>query len=46
MFVGPCHIELGLDYTKLWYVDGQATEPVKLPYYSMVEQIFGELTWQ
>ena len=37
-----CHIELGLDYTKLWYVNGQAVEPVDLPYYPSVEQIFGE----
>lgn len=41
-----CHIELGLDDTKSWYVDGQAAEPVKLPYYTTVEQIFGELTRQ
>lgn len=39
-----CHIELGLDYTKLWYVDGHATKPVELPYYPIVDQIFGELT--
>ena len=39
-----CHIELGLDYTKLWYADDQATEPVELPYYLMIEQIFGEMT--
>ena len=39
-----CHIELGLDYTKLWYADDQGVEPVNLPYYSTVEQIFGELT--
>ena len=41
-----CHIELGLDYTKLWYVDGHAAELVELPYYPMVDQIFGELTQQ
>ena len=41
-----CHIELGLDYTKLWYVDGHVVEPVELPYYPMVKQIFGELTRQ
>lgn len=41
-----CHIKLGLDYTKLWYVDGHAVEPVELTYYPMVDQIFGELTQQ
>ena len=41
-----CHIELGLDYTKLWYVDGQATKSVNLPYFPSVEQIFGELSQQ
>ena len=41
-----CHIELGLDYTKLWYTDDQAAEPVDLPYYPSVEQIFGELSRQ
>ena len=41
-----CHIKLGLDYTKLWYADGQATEPVDLPYYPFVEQIFAELSRQ
>lgn len=39
-----CHIELGLDHTKLWYPNGQGAEPVDMPYYPMVEQIFGELT--
>lgn len=39
-----CHIELGLNYTKLWYVDGQAAKPIELPYYPMVEQIFDDLT--
>ena len=38
-----CHIELGLDYTKLWYVDGHEAKLVDLPYYPMVEQIFREL---
>ena len=37
---------MGLDYTKLWYADGQAVELVELPYYPTVEQIFGELTQQ
>ena len=41
-----CHIELGLDYTKLWYVDSQAAELVDLPNYPSVEQIFAELTRQ
>ena len=41
-----CHIELGLDHTKLWYVDGQGAELVDLPYYPMVEHIFRELTQQ
>ena len=37
-----CNIDLGLDYTKLWYADDQVAEPVDLPYYPSVEQIFGE----
>ena len=41
-----CHIELGLDYTKLWYADGQVAELVDLPYYPSVEQIFAELSQQ
>ena len=39
-----CYIEFGLDYTKLWCVDGHITELVELPYYLTVDQIFGELT--
>ena len=38
-----CHIELGLDYTKLWYVDDQAAEPTNLPFYPTVDEIFNEL---
>ena len=41
-----CHIELGLEYTKVWYVDGHVAEPVELPYCSTIDQIFGELTRQ
>ena len=41
-----CHRELGLDHTKLWYVNGQATNPSDLPLYPMVEEIFNELTRQ
>jgi hypothetical protein len=41
-----CHIELGLDHTKLWYADGQGAELVDLPYYPTIKQIFGELTQQ
>ena len=38
------HIELGLDHTKLWYVDDQATEPTELSSYPTVNEMFGELT--
>ena len=41
-----CHIELGLDYTKLWYTDDQAAGSIDLPYYPSVEQIFVELSRQ
>ena len=41
-----CHIELGLNHTKIWYVDDQGVEPVDLPYYLSVKHIFGELIWQ
>ena len=41
-----CHIKLGLDCTKLWYVNGQAAKPTELPYYLTVDQIFGELDQQ
>ena len=41
-----CHIESGLDHTKLWYTDSQGVEPVDLPYYPTIEHIFGELTRQ
>ena len=40
------HIELGLNHTKLRYVDGQAAEPTKLPFYPIVDHIFGELSRQ
>ena len=41
-----CHIELGLDHTKLWYVDSQAVEPTDLPFYPTVNEIFNESTRQ
>ena len=41
-----CHIELGLDHTKIWYVDGQAAEPTDLPFYPTVDEIFNELPRQ
>ena len=41
-----CHIELGLDYTKLWYADDQAAKPVDLPYNPSIKQIFMELSRQ
>ena len=41
-----CHIELGLDHTKLWYVDGQVVEPTELSFYPIVKEIFGELDQQ
>jgi hypothetical protein len=37
------HIELGLDHTKLWYVDDQAVELTELPFYPTIDEIFGEL---
>ena len=41
-----CHIELGIDHTKLWYVNDQAAEPTELPFYPTVDEIFGALTRQ
>ena len=41
-----CHIELGIDHTNLWDVDGQAAELADLPFYLTVEEIFNELTRQ
>ena len=41
-----CHIELGLDHTKLWYVDRQVAKLADLPFYRMVDAIFNELAWQ
>ena len=40
------HIELGLDHTKLWYADSQATESTDLPFYPTVNEIFNELARQ
>lgn len=37
------HIELGLDHTKLWYVDDQVAELTDLPFYQTVDEIFNEL---
>lgn len=39
-------IELGLDYTKVWYANEQATKLAKLDYIPMVVNIFNELTRQ
>lgn len=41
-----CHIELGPDHTKLWYVDGKAADLVNLLFYLMVEELFNEYTRQ
>jgi hypothetical protein len=41
-----CHIELILDHIKLWYADGQVTKLTELPFYLIVDQIFGELSRQ
>ena len=38
-----CHIELGLDHTKIWYVDKEAVESTDLPSYLTVDEIFNEL---
>ena len=40
------HIELGLDHSKVWYVNGQATKPTDLPFYPTIDEIFNELAKQ
>ena len=40
------HIKLGLNYTKIWYVDDQAAELTELSFHPKVDEIFGELDRQ
>ena len=40
------HIQLELDHTSVWYMQGQDPKAQDLDYYPTVEQIFRELTRQ
>lgn len=42
----PAHLELGLDYTKVWYSHGAGGEPEELDYYPSADQIFMNLSRQ
>ena len=40
------HIQLELDYTALWYMQGTKAKAKPLGYYPTVDEIFQELAWQ